>query len=629
MGAGVLCLAWSGIGRTYELFAERPGPERNRRLEAGAVAPHAMWTAWKAGKATAELPTGAAHVAAPVAPKPAVIRVDISGPLKQRAGYHDPCGGWSDGHDAVAERLCAAFAEGDVLLVPDGPGGAAAGIEQSVRRALAAKAQYGRRCTGFIDEQCGSAHVWWTLAVCDEVFLPPMGQIGSIGARGRHESNAEALAKEGVAVTYFSDPPDKVALAPDLPLSPVGAERAMRDIRIMADAFRAAVCASPIGVRRGLTPEGLIALGADMLTGQAAVDAGLADGVATYEDVAAYALKLAETKATSQTAAPKAQHTSSRGDTRARGDSMKDKSRGAIRAEGDEGDSDAMPPSSQPEGEPSSREAPGRDIPTKCAACEVENPAAAKFCMGCGASMATAPAEAAAAPAPSPASPAAAAITAPPSRMPASSSLAEVLGLAADASLPAQKTAAIDMRQVFDFASRITGQRSAEGILGGLSAMSATVAESGRMREQLDDIQRKQVRVERWALAKRLVASGAPGWERGKVYEDAVTESGERRLDKDGKPLIKLSPVIAEMKLGTLRGMVESFERSKAPANPFEPDETRAREASQNAPIHGDKTARIERAKKHPKVVAMADRPGNTLTLDQLAASFVASNFDL
>jgi len=593
VGAGVLCLAAEGIGRTFRLHAERPGPERNTQLD---------------------LPSGAAHTLAPVASKSAVIRVDIAGPLEQRAGFHDVCGGWSDGHDAVAERLCAAFLEGDALLVLDGPGGAAAGIEQSVRRALAAKAAHGRRCIGFVDEQCGSAHAWWALALCDELFLPPTGQIGSIGARAGHLDRSEAMAKAGERVTFFAWPnAGKVALASELPLSEVGRERGARDVALFGETFCAAVCASPIALRYGLDRDRVIALGADMLTGQAAVDEGLADGVATLEETTAYALRLAETKA---------QNTSSRAVSRARGDSMKDKTTGAIRAEGDE---DEAPPSSQPEGAPSSR-APGREIPTKCAGCAVENPPAAKYCMGCGASMATAPIESEE---PAPPAPPAAAVVAVPSRLASSAPFAEIFRLPADASMPAQKSAALDMRQVFDLAAQITGQGTAEGILGGLVAMSADAGDAASLRSKLTAINADRARTERWALAKRLVACGAPGWDRGRVYEDVVTESGERKLDERGNPMIKLAPIVAEMKLGTFRGMVEGFERNKTPANPFEPDEARAREASRGAPIHGDTAARIERAKKHPKVIAMSQRPGQNLTLDQLATAFVASDFDL
>ncbi len=242
----------------------------------------------------ADLPSGANHTIEPVAPPiPGLIRVDISGALEQRAGYHDECGGWSDGHDAIAERLLAAFELGDVLLVVDSPGGAAAGIQQGVARALAAKVASGRKVMVWADELIGSAAAWWAMALGDELFIPTAGQVGSIGARGAHTSIAGALDREGVVVTYFADPPEKVALAPERVLDDVGARRGMRDVSIVATAFRAAMCGSPLGLRRALTPEGLIELGADVLTGQDAVDGGLADGVATFEEVTAYALALA------------------------------------------------------------------------------------------------------------------------------------------------------------------------------------------------------------------------------------------------------------------------------------------------------------------------------------------------
>lgn len=239
----------------------------------------------------ADVPSGANHTIAPVAPEPpGLIRVDISGPLEQRAGYHDECGGWSDGHDAIADRLCTAFEEADVLLVVDSPGGAVAGLQQGVARAMAAKATHRRKVTVWGDELIASAAMWWAACVGDEIYIPPAGQVGSIGARGAHASIAGALEKEGVAFTYFADPPEKVSLAPEKPLDEVGLARGMRDVKLVADAFRGAVCTSPIGVRRALTPEGLYALGADVLTGEAAVEAGLADGVATFEEVTAYAL---------------------------------------------------------------------------------------------------------------------------------------------------------------------------------------------------------------------------------------------------------------------------------------------------------------------------------------------------
>lgn len=282
IGAGVLCLAGEGLGRSYRLHAERPGASLNRFAYRDGSA-----VEWRADGPVVYGPQGVVD-----ATPPALVRVDIMGALEQRAGFQDECGAWTDGHDAVTERLLAALEMGDVLLVVDSPGGAAAGLQQGVERVLRAKEHHGRRVTVFADEMIGSAAMWWSAAIGDEIFLPPAGEVGSIGARGEHTSIAGLLAKEGIEKTYFADPPDKIAFAPEFPLTPVGAARGNRDVKLAAGAFRAAVCAGPIGILNGLTPEFLIELGADMLTGEAAVGV-LANEVASFDDVVAYALTLA------------------------------------------------------------------------------------------------------------------------------------------------------------------------------------------------------------------------------------------------------------------------------------------------------------------------------------------------
>lgn len=589
VGTGVMCLSAGGIGRTYRLHASRPGPALNRRIT-------------RAAAPSADLPSGAAHVVSPVTPPaPALIRVDISGPLEQRAGYHDPCSGWTDGHDAVADRLCAAFEQGDALLVVDGPGGAAAGLQQAVTKALAAKAKHGRRCTGFVNEMCASAHVWWTFAVCDEVFLPLAGMIGSIGARGEHTSIAGMLARDGVAVTYFADPPEKVALAPEFPLSEVGAARGNRDVKICADAFRAAVCASPIGVRYELTPEALIALGADMLTGWNAVNAGLADGVATEDEVTVYALRMAETKA---------EKTSSSAQARAPGNRNRNMK---VRTEDDEARARA---GDAPEDDDAP--AAGAEIPTACASCGVENPVAAKFCMGCGGSMATKPIEAEDDDEePPPSSKPMPAATA--ARMAPTASLADVLGLSADASLPAQKAAALDLRQVFDLASKLTGHSTAPGIVSGLTAIAHDASQAARLRAERNAERAKAEVAERNDLCKRLVASG--GEERGRVFVDNVSDDGKRTG-------VKLAAQYAEMRMPTLRQLVSDHEKRAKPRSPFEPDQTAAREASAEVRRNGgtDKAARIAAAEKIPAVMrlhAQSQANGSGRTITEIATAWV------
>jgi ClpP class serine protease len=484
VGVGVLCLAEEGYGRTYRLHAERPGAHLLRRVS------------------RADLPSGAAHVVEPVASKSPLIRVDISGPIEQRAGFHDVCGGWSDGNDAIAERLCAAFAEGDALVYGDTPGGAAAGAQQGVAKALAAKAKYGRRCTGWANEQIGSLGMWWMLALCDELFIPVSGQIGSIGARAGHLSIAGAMAQAGEVVTFFTWPhAGKVALAAELPLSDLGKARGERDVAIIGEAFCAAVVGSAIGQRRGLDRDAVIALGADMLTGEAAIAAGLADAVSTEEDVIAYALRMAE----------RGQTKSSSAQTRARGDrTMPNETTGArVRAE-----DDPIEPGEDAGLEPSGT----------CAKCSHANDMNAKFCDQCGASMAAAPvAGEPEDPPPSsrPGQPAAIA------RLSPAASFAEVLGLPADASVPAQKAKMLDLRQVYDHAAKVTGQRDPAHIIGGLNAISHDAAQSGRLRAERNTIRAKQEVTERWSLCDRLVACG--GKPRGDVFKDHVNAEDRAR----------------------------------------------------------------------------------------------------
>jgi len=591
VGAGVVCLAPAGMGRTYRLHASRPGPERNRRIVRADIG--------------ADLPSGAAHVIAPVAPL--LTRVDISGPLEQRAGYHDPCSGWTDGHDAIAERLCAAFASGDVLLVVDSPGGAAAGLQQAAARALKAKLHHGRRVTVYADEMIGSAAEWWTSVLGDELFLPEAGQVGSIGARGGHESIAGMLEKEGRAVTYFTWPNDgKIAFAPELPLGEIGKARGTRDVSIAGEAFCAAVCGGAIGLRYKLDRDAVIALGADMLTGANAVGL-LADGVATFEEVTAYALSLAELGPVEPSKDSSARQARARGKGTMRTRLEEDEDARARSEDEDKG-----PPSSQPEGAPSSRqtEDPGRDIPTKCGrdGCGVENDKDAKFCKGCGASMATGtpPVEGeddAPAPSSRPLPPGS-------SRVTSSASFAAILGLPEGASVPAQKAALLGWRRVVAKVQTMTGRADSDEQVGALRAIEKDAANAGRYRAERNKLRAEGEAAERLSLAKRLVDAGEP---RGRVLVDVI---------KDGKRAgVKLSPMYAEMRIGILRGEVETREAQKKPRDPFKPDETAAREAAKaGSGTKGEPTpAQIEAAKKDPVVIAIAKRSGNTLSLDDLA----------
>lgn len=640
---GIVCLDMRAEGARYRLHAERPGASLNRVVR------------------RADLPSGAASnivpVEVPIAPS--LIRVDISGPLEERAGYYGECGGYSDGHDAVCERLCAALAMGDVLLVIDSPGGAAAGLQQNVARAAAAKAHYGRRVTVYVNETCCSAAIWWAFGVGDEIYGPEAAQIGSIGARGAHQSIAGALAAEGVAIEYFCWPNmGKVALAPELPLSEEGRARGTRDIGILGRAFAAAVAESPLGQRFGLTIETIASLNADVFTGAYALTcpaldgqprARLLDGVETLETVTEHALQLAESEEaraiTDQAEAVQA--AAQTGATRAQGEramSLQTDAGAAApnaRAEGDEPDDDdsedtrAAGPGTMPDGE--------------CKQCGSANDVSHKFCAQCGYSMAAPPIEVPAdaegdgdEPPPSSKAPPMTVAPAPaamqaPKPVDASASLASILGASAESPL-AIKTAAIALRQLRDTAAGVTGQTTTDSIIGSLLSMPDRLAAGDRAAEAAKaaavkakaDAKAAAVKAEqteRLDLCRRGVATGAPSMAAGLVYVPRVSEQGTRTATD-------LAPMFAEMKIATLRGLVTGLEKSAPKRNPFEPSEDKAKAAADAAiptptllDDKGEPTpAAMAVYSKHPVVTRLFDQPGNTRTIETIARTFIKTN---
>lgn len=519
-GGPVVAIDASASGRVYRAYSRRPGPERNR--DAAAV--------------LASITSDYVVRAEPAAPTNDVLVVEINGPIEQRAGQHEPSGSWIDGHDAICERLASAFEVGDVVLLGDSPGGAVAGGPENMRRAQEMKAKHGRRCIGHTEAGAFSACLWWMMVVCDEIYVSRDGRLGSIGARGMLASITGALAKEGVVVEIVEDPDGKAAGSPERPIDDEARARAQRDVTAAADMFRSAVCESAVGKRYGLTPETLKGFRGDVFQGDAAVKAGLADGVSTLEEVLNYALATAGGGTTM-------------GDPEK--DDEKDKAPGGKRAE-DEPKKD--------------------DEHDACAKCGDDMPGESRYCAKCGTKRAEdeEPKPDAEDEEPPPSSQ---------QRPPAheeqgraaartGASVATLIGLRADASHPAIMSRLTAVMRVFDATAKLTGEKGPDAILGGLSVVGRDAANASRYRSERNAEREKGANAMRLDLAKRLIACNVAGWERGRVLVDSVGPKGER--------VTALSPVIAEMKPDTLRAMVEGFERTATPRSPFEPDPAKA-----------------------------------------------------
>lgn len=616
-GGPVVCLDERGIGRAYPLSRTRLDSSFNERISAAAIRSEVIGT------------TGGTLDVYEADLDPSVTIVTVRGALEQRATMHSECGGWTDGHDAIAERMCAALVEGDVALVIDSPGGAHAGLQEAIRRVQKCKADYGRRITAYADEMIGSAAYWWAATVADEIYLPEAGIVGSIGARSSHCSEAGHLAQEGVEVTYFAAPgAGKVAFAPELPLSEIGKQRGERDVWIAFEAFASAVSGS-----RGLSREDLIKLDADALTGQMAVDAGLADGVASFDDVLAYALAMAggEGVATSdEEAAPTGNNASGvvaarrltmagqpespeqvkKLDEQARkmaekkmleslaakyADELAEKhAEKMAEAEDEESDenSDADADSDSDGGDGGGDGGGGdggggggddadmAEVEDEADEDEEEAPPSSKKAMP------------------------------PPKRMqppPAKQdrSVAALFGLHASASAPAVKAAALPYVSLAKAALSVTGARTVREAEGALRALADDAADAVKLRAEVKAVKAREARRERMDLLRKLASANLPGYARGDLFVD---------VELNGKLVPVPAPMYDEMKLGTLRGLVAAKLKGapSTQAAPFQPSQTAAVQAANQATV--DVVA--------PQATQFSGR--STASTDKLAAAAAA-----
>jgi ClpP class serine protease len=290
-GAQILALAADEriVGAQYRLSAEHPAAYVRTR--------------------TGAAPTRVSLAPDAPAPPPASVTraatvgvVSVEGPIQERAGYHDPCGGFTAGYDSIAAAYCGAHADPgvDALLMSfRSPGGVAAGMFSCIDRCSAAKAASGKYVVGFIDGECGSAAYALAATLCDVLVMPGDGWAGSIGCRAGTYNQSAALEQAGVKYTAWGWPPSKkdggvsgkLAGHPDLPPQPLHDERGARDTADLGEMFGKAVDAARSSA--GLTLAAIMDLEADMRRGPDALALGLVDMLGASEDAMALAMSKA------------------------------------------------------------------------------------------------------------------------------------------------------------------------------------------------------------------------------------------------------------------------------------------------------------------------------------------------
>lgn len=224
-----------------------------------------------------------ARGATPPASETAII--PIRGVLEQRASAWD-CGE-TCGYDTIECDILGALSDpgvGQGVLDVDSNGGDVAGLEEMIKRCRAAVLALGKPLIGYVNEAAFSAGWWLAAGICDALYLPLSGRVGSIGSCVVAENEAGRLLKEGREVYVGRRPAGKMRPSGVEPFGDLERARIDRLADEGAARFFAAVEAL-----RGIPAATAEAWNGDTFTGLAAYEAGLVDGVASLEEVIALA----------------------------------------------------------------------------------------------------------------------------------------------------------------------------------------------------------------------------------------------------------------------------------------------------------------------------------------------------
>jgi len=231
-----------------------------------------------------------------------VAVVAIDGPLMQRGNTW-----WFDGYDSVCDRVKAALAEPRaraVVMKINSPGGTAAGCFEAVRSIRAMQRTSGKPLYAYADEQaCSGAYA--LACAASSIFLPPAGEVGSVGVISAVVSMQKAFVADGVDVRVIRSDAMKALGHPADPISDEAIAREQADVDELAGQFRELVAEA-----RSLSVDQVAALQADTRMGSAAVTDRLADGVCTFDECVARARVAASGTTNSPLASvtPSAQH---------------------------------------------------------------------------------------------------------------------------------------------------------------------------------------------------------------------------------------------------------------------------------------------------------------------------------
>ncbi len=208
-----------------------------------------------------------------------VAVVPIHGGLAKRVTNLEAVSDGLISYEAVEARFAAALSDREtraVVLDIDTPGGEAAGVDTVAQRVYEAR---GTVPVVAVANEFAASAGYWIAAAADEVVTSRLGGVGSVGVVLTHMDYSGMAEGMGVTVTHLYRGARKIDGTPWKPLEGDARENIEQKVQGLYDTFVMTVAAY-----RGMSAEAVRATQADLLAGDEAVQAGLADRVGSLAE---------------------------------------------------------------------------------------------------------------------------------------------------------------------------------------------------------------------------------------------------------------------------------------------------------------------------------------------------------
>lgn len=212
--------------------------------------------------------------------------IPVTGAIELRSTFWgEIMGGTSiERFNAVFDAMVADPAVSSIVLDMHSPGGTVWGTPEAAAKIYAARSA--KPIIAVADAMMASA-AYYLGAAAHRVYVTPSGDIGSVGVYAMHADYSGMMAQDGVKVTIVKSDQYKAEGNPYEPMSEQALQNWQEEIDATAATFRSDVAKFRSTEQRKMTAA---TVKADFgqgrtLSARKAVEVGMADGVATFEQV--------------------------------------------------------------------------------------------------------------------------------------------------------------------------------------------------------------------------------------------------------------------------------------------------------------------------------------------------------